>query len=168
MAIAAQKGLKIWQVDFISAYLNSDCQYNVYMELPPGFVLQGEDDEDGVTPQEERGKGEQGDDVKGEKGEHDDEKYVLLLLKTIYRMMQGTYDWFYLLDNAFAGLSYYQSKADSCIHSHFINSKYTLTSTHTDNVFGASTLKMVPLRPRLSLTIVLTLRTLEPHLSSSA
>jgi len=62
MAIAAQKGMKIWQVDFVSAYLNSDCQYDVYMELPPGFAPQGEDDEDGVMPQVERREREQGDD----------------------------------------------------------------------------------------------------------
>ena len=147
MAVAAQKGLKIWQVDFVSAYLNSDCQYDVYIELPPGFVPQGEDDEDGIAPQEERGKGEQGDDVEGGKedddakggGEHDDEEYVLLLLKTVYGMMQGAYDWFYLLDNTFAALGYYQSKANSCVHSRFINGEYTLTSIHTDDVFGAST-----------------------------
>jgi len=132
MAIAAQKGMKIWQVDFVLAYLNSDCQYDVYMELPPGFALQEEDDEDGVAPQVEKGKGEQGDGVergKEEGGEHDNEAYVLLLLKTIYGMMQGAYDWFYLLDDTFAALGYYQSKADSCVHSRLINGKYILTST---------------------------------------
>jgi len=53
--------------------------------------------------------------------------------------MQGAYDWFYLLDNAFAALGYYQSKADSCVRSRLINGEYTLMSTHTDDVFGAST-----------------------------
>ena len=52
-------------------------------------------------------------------------------------MMQGTYDWFGQLDNAFASLSYYQS--NSCVCSCLINNEYTITSTHTDNVFGAST-----------------------------
>ena len=143
MAIAAQKGLKIWQVDFISAYLNSDCQYDVYMELPPGFALQEEDDEDGIAPQVERSEEEQGDDEEhilvegGEPG--DNEECVLLLLKTVYGMMQGAYDWFYLLDNTFAALRYYQSKADSCVQSRLINGEHTLMSTHTDDVFGAPT-----------------------------
>ena len=53
--------------------------------------------------------------------------------------MQGAYDWFYLLDNVFAALRYYQSKANSCVRSCLINGKYTLTSTHMDDVFGAST-----------------------------
>jgi len=110
MAVAAQKGMKIWQVNFISAYMNSDCQYDIYMELPPGFALQREDDEDGVTPQVEKGKGEQGDSVergKEEGGEYDDEEYILLLLKTVYEMMQGAYDWFYLLNKVFTTLGYY-------------------------------------------------------------
>ena len=142
MAIAAQKELKIWQVNFVSAYLNSDCQYDIYMELPPGFML-GEDDEDGIAPQVKRGEGEQKNDedyilVKGGESD-DDEEHILLLLKTVYGMMQGAYDWFYLLNNRFATLGYYQSKADSCIHSCLINGEYTLTSTHMDDIFGAST-----------------------------
>jgi len=36
------------------------CQYDVYMELPPGFAPQGEDDKDGIAPQVERSEGEQG------------------------------------------------------------------------------------------------------------
>jgi len=39
MAVVAQKGLKTWQVDFVSAYLNSPCKYKVYMQIPPGFVV---------------------------------------------------------------------------------------------------------------------------------
>jgi hypothetical protein len=121
------------------------------MELPPGFAPQGEDNEDGVAPQVERSKGEQGmmksmfwsREVKilrcQGRGAGDDEEQVLLLLKTVYGMMQGAYDWFYLLDDAFAALGYYQSKADSCVQSRLINGEYTLTSTHTDDVFGAST-----------------------------
>jgi len=143
MAVAAQKGMKIWQVDFVSAYLNSDCQYDIYMELPPGFAPQGEDNEDGIALQVERSEGEQGNDEEhvliegGEPG--DDEECVLLLLKTIYGMMQGVYDWFYLLNNMFAALRYYQSKADLYVWSCLINGEYTLMSTHMDNVFGAST-----------------------------
>ena len=36
-AIAAQEGLEIWQVDFISAYLNSIPEHKVYIHLPPVF-----------------------------------------------------------------------------------------------------------------------------------
>lgn len=37
-AIAAQEGLEIWQVDFVSTYLNSIPEQKVYMKLPPGFL----------------------------------------------------------------------------------------------------------------------------------
>lgn len=36
-AIAAQESFEIWQVDFVSAYLNSIPEHEVYMHLPPGF-----------------------------------------------------------------------------------------------------------------------------------
>lgn len=36
-AIAAQEGFEIWQIDFISAYLNSILEHEIYMWLPPGF-----------------------------------------------------------------------------------------------------------------------------------
>lgn len=43
-AIAASLGLRLWQVDFVSAFLNSDNSYEVYMEQPPGFEEGGGDD----------------------------------------------------------------------------------------------------------------------------
>ena len=36
-AIAAQEGFEIWQIDFVSAYLNSIPEHEIYMRLPPGF-----------------------------------------------------------------------------------------------------------------------------------
>jgi hypothetical protein len=37
-------GLHLWQVDFISAFPNSDNVYEVYMEQPPGFEKGEEED----------------------------------------------------------------------------------------------------------------------------
>ena len=37
VAVAAETGLKIWQVDFVLAYLNSIPEHKVYMHLPLGF-----------------------------------------------------------------------------------------------------------------------------------
>jgi hypothetical protein len=42
-AIAASLGLRLWQVDFVSAFLNSDNTFEVYMEQPPGFEEGGDD-----------------------------------------------------------------------------------------------------------------------------
>ena len=38
MVVAVQEGLEIWQVDFVSTYLNSIPEHKVYMKLPPGFL----------------------------------------------------------------------------------------------------------------------------------
>ena len=62
IAIAAQLGLHLWQIDFVSAYLNSDNKFLVYMEQLPGFVKPGE------------------------------ENMVNIALKTIYGTMDGAYD----------------------------------------------------------------------------
>jgi hypothetical protein len=35
--IVAAKGMRLWQVDFVSAFLNSDNRFEVYMEPPRGF-----------------------------------------------------------------------------------------------------------------------------------
>jgi hypothetical protein len=42
--VAASMGLQLWQVDFVSAFLNSENAYQVYMEQPPGFEEGGDDD----------------------------------------------------------------------------------------------------------------------------
>lgn len=41
-AIAASLGLRLWQVDFVSAFLNSENSYEVFMEQPPGFEEGGD------------------------------------------------------------------------------------------------------------------------------
>ncbi|KAF7763932.1 hypothetical protein Agabi119p4_8469 [Agaricus bisporus var. burnettii] len=41
-AIAASLGLRLWQADFVSAFLNSDNTFEVYMEQPPGFEEGGD------------------------------------------------------------------------------------------------------------------------------
>jgi hypothetical protein len=81
-AIAALAGLCLWQVDFVSTFLNSQNVFKVYMEQLPGF--------------EEGGDGD----------------YVWLLLKTLYGMMQGVHDWAQNLEHTYQGLGYDTSKAD--------------------------------------------------------
>lgn len=109
LAIIAQLGLKMWMVDFVSAFLNSDIKHTVYMKQPDGFVKKG------------------------------DEGKVCLLKKTLYGTMQGAHDWYETLNSAYNDLGYHQSKADPCIRSRREGSELTLTSTYTDDVLGAST-----------------------------
>ena len=42
VAVAAVLGMHIWQLDFVSAYLNSKLERTVFMKPPPGF-LRGRD-----------------------------------------------------------------------------------------------------------------------------
>ncbi|KAJ3552017.1 hypothetical protein NP233_g12969 [Leucocoprinus birnbaumii] len=43
LAIVASLGLVLWQLDFVAAYLNSDIEFDVYMEQPQGFSEGGGD-----------------------------------------------------------------------------------------------------------------------------
>jgi len=42
-AIAATRGLRLWQVDFVSVFLNSESLFDVYMEQPRRFEEEGDD-----------------------------------------------------------------------------------------------------------------------------
>jgi len=42
-AIAASQRLHLWQLDFVSAFLNSDSSFEMYMEQPKGFEEGGDD-----------------------------------------------------------------------------------------------------------------------------
>ena len=107
VAIAAHLSLHLWQIYFVSVYLNSDNKFLVYMEQPPGFVKPGEED------------------------------MVNIALKTIYGMMNGAYDWSQPLKASYNGLGYYELKANPCICHQINDKGFTLTGTYTDDVFGA-------------------------------
>ncbi|CAA7270353.1 unnamed protein product [Cyclocybe aegerita] len=84
-AIITCKHLKPWQIDYVAAYLNSNNKFEVYMEQPWPFVVQGKED------------------------------MVLWVNKTVYGMMQAAYDWEDELSRTYKELGYYQSQADPCI-----------------------------------------------------
>lgn len=63
------------------------------------------------------------------------------LLKTLYGMMQGAHDWAKVLNHTYKGHGYYKSKADSQVCSKVEEDEFTITSTWTDDVLGASSTK---------------------------
>ena len=44
IALAAQKGWKMWQLDIKLAFLNSVLEKEVYVDQPDGFVIKGDED----------------------------------------------------------------------------------------------------------------------------
>ncbi len=109
-AIAASMDLHLWQVDFVSAYLNSETKEDIYMRQPEGYVVPGEEDK------------------------------VCKLVHTIYGTMQGVHDWFETLAKTYDDLGYYMSRADPCVRTKWDDDRsFTITDTYMDNVWGAST-----------------------------
>jgi hypothetical protein len=107
-AIAAKNDLKLWQIDFVGAYLNSITKEEIYMKQPEGFVEPGYED------------------------------YVCKLVHTIYGTMQGGHDWYETLRKTYNELNYTTSRADPCVRFKKEEGNYTITNTYTDNTFGAS------------------------------
>jgi hypothetical protein len=83
--IAAVLNLKLWQINFVGAYLNSLMKEDIYMKQPEGFAEPGLKD------------------------------HVCKLIHTIYGMMQGAHNWYKTLTNTYNKLGYITSWADPCI-----------------------------------------------------
>lgn len=45
LALAAQKGWKVFQLDVKSAFLNVVLEEEIYIEQPPGFIVKGHEDQ---------------------------------------------------------------------------------------------------------------------------
>lgn len=101
-AVAAKLDLVLWQVDFVSAYLNSETKEDIYMRQPPGYVVEGQ------------------------------EEKVCKLVHTIHGTMQGGHDWFETLGKTYEDLGYRSSKADPCVRTiGEPGGEYTITDTYT-------------------------------------
>jgi len=66
------------------------------------------------------------------------EDYVAKRIHTIYGTMQGGHDWWETLDTTYDELKYIKSRADPCVRFKKTDDTYTITTTYTDDVFGAS------------------------------
>ena len=111
IAVIVTLGLKLFQLNFKGAYLNSDIEHEVYMRQPDGFVAPGH------------------------------EKLVCRLKKMLYRTKQGAHNWYKMLSQTYNKLGYYQSLTDHCVQVWQVGGEYTITSTYTDNVFRGSSMR---------------------------
>ena len=87
-ALIASKGLEMWLIDFVGAYLNSEPQGDNYLEIPEGFETHYSIPGVNTIPK---------------------------MNLTIYSTMDGANNWFFELDTTFTKLNYRQSHADPCI-----------------------------------------------------
>ncbi len=111
-AVTAKLDLHLWQVNFVSAYLNSEMKENIYMCQPPGYVIEGQEDK------------------------------VCKLVHTIYGTMQGGHDWYKTLGKMYDDLGYKMSCADPWVQTTGEpGGDYTITDTYTDDVWGMSSTK---------------------------
>lgn len=69
------------------------------------------------------------------------QKKVLQVTKTLYSMMQGSYDFQGEMSSSYKSLGYYKSLANPCVHSCILNEEYTITSTYTDDILSASSME---------------------------
>ncbi|KAJ0431334.1 putative RNA-directed DNA polymerase [Helianthus annuus] len=104
LAIAVNKGWKLWQMDVSNAFLYGDLEHTIYMEQPLGFVDQGRPD------------------------------YVCKLRKAIYGLKQSSRAWFgkigeFLEQNGFA-----LSDADSSLFVKKVNDKIVVVLVYVDDL----------------------------------
>jgi hypothetical protein len=98
IALAAQKGWKIYQMDVDNAFLNAPVEEEIYVEQPKGMEVQ--------SPNEE--------------------KLVLKLLRALYGSKQGSRNWNSVLHHFLISHGMTQSTADPCVYTKS-NQRHQLT-----------------------------------------
>lgn len=105
LAVAAQKGWKIFQLDVKSAFLNGYLQEEIFVEQPKGFVVRGEE-----------GK-------------------VYLLKKALYGLKQAPRAWYSRIDEHLLKLDFKKSLSESTLYIRNSNSDYIVVSLYVDDLF---------------------------------
>ena len=86
IALAAQKGWPLYQLDVKSAFLNGELEEEIYVEPPDGFV------------------------IKGKEGK------VYKLKKTLYGLKQAPRQWYINIDNYFLQNGFIKSKSEPTLY----------------------------------------------------
>ncbi|CAJ2636761.1 unnamed protein product [Trifolium pratense] len=86
LAIAAQKGWKVFQLDVKSAFLNGDLQEEIYVEQPEGFAVQGGEDK------------------------------VYLLKKALYGLKQAPRAWYSKINDHLLSIGFEKSLSESTLY----------------------------------------------------
>jgi hypothetical protein len=86
LALAAQKGWKVHQMDVKSDFLNGDLQEDVYMQQPPGFEIVGQ------------------------------EHKVCKLIKALYGLKQAPRAWYTKMDEYLRKVGFHGSESDDTLY----------------------------------------------------
>jgi transposase InsO family protein len=124
LALAALFNLEIEQMDAVTAFLNSDMDREVYMEMPPGW--------------------------KDENGNQPDRDMVCLLRKALYGLKQAPRLWQKKLRDALSELGLIPCLSDQCVYKN--KDTGLIIITHVDDmlIIGKDTAKITQLKQDLN------------------
>ena len=107
LALAAQFGLSLHQMDVKTAFLNGELKEKIYMKQPPGYVVKGK------------------------------EELVCLLHKSLYGLKQSARCWNEELDSQLKAMKFRQSSYDPCIYVRSEGSEVFIIAIYVDDmIFG--------------------------------
>ena len=108
LSMAIQRNLKLHQMDVTAAFLNGKLDEDIYMQQPPGFVVEGKED------------------------------YVYKLNRSLYGLKQSPRCWNDSLDSFLKQLGFVASKSDSCIYTRVSNGLLCIVAVYVDDFIIAS------------------------------
>lgn len=104
LAVAAQKGWKVFQLDVKSAFLNGVLQEEIYVEQPEGFVVQGKEDK------------------------------VYLLKKALYGLKQAPRAWYSRINDHLLNIGFEKSLSESTLYVKHKGTKVLIVSLYVDDM----------------------------------
>lgn len=104
LAIAAQKGWKIYQMNVKSAFSNGFLQEENYVEQPEGFVVKRQEDKD------------------------------YLLKRALYGLKQAPRDWYSKIDDHLSNLGLQKSLSESTLYIKHTKSDIVIISLYVDDL----------------------------------
>ena len=133
MALAARKGLPVYQLDVVAAYLNGNLDEEIYMELPEYIeeVLCEIVKEVGESSE----LGLKAGNMMREIGEGDK---VCRLMKALYGLRQAGRQWNKRLDEVLKGLGLLAAENDTCFYYDPTEGEFTILVVYVDDILYVS------------------------------
>ncbi|GJS93166.1 cysteine-rich receptor-like protein kinase 8 [Tanacetum coccineum] len=128
-AFLSMKGWDICQIDVFNTFLHGDLFKEVYMQMPQGYVGQGENVQDKTSS-----------------------TLVCKLNKSLYGLKQAPRQWFAKLSSALLSFGFVQSKADYSLFTKSDKSSFTAILVYVDDllIIGSSPSQIQSLKSQLS------------------